>query len=402
MAAKSLQASYWSNLLKTDASQSHGVRGTVKYLTMALPALAILVAITGVVTPLGLYEKDMEDSNTKTPPFVYAGDSTPFGAGTSARAGEPYTRGCRHQQCAAPCPFTTDVRVVTDDDYTSNCESGFELNATVPEKLHAIYQSGTSSSRTTISSFFDIGWRQLTNTYDEFLNDGDPVAAGAFRYLESFSLYDDYRAVEGLVVDSKNGAIGFRNHTLPENQGNGATWSEDLLFLEPDVYCVENNITVDFNVAAKGDNLGGVTIKNLTLVDHGAFVNINTTNPMADRHGKSNKPDLQTRAYIAAWTTNALFTLTLNVSNPEGVPDEDSKAFSYINSEVGKEFELPDPEYDDSRFRSLDILQNMGYYFGFSLGNKAGSKKFKNPWNVTYDEFETGSMAQPKSAGLQA
>lgn len=343
----------------------------------------------------------MEDGKTKTPSFAYAPDSTGFGAGTSPRTGQPFTRTCDYRACPAPCPYTTDVEVVTENDFSANCSSSFALNTTVPDKLYEIFQSGTSTSRNTLSGFFDIGWRQLTNQYNKTANNGDPVASGAFRHLESFSLQGGYRTVEGLVVDSKNGGVGFRNHTLPENHSKGATWSEDLLFLEPDSYCVDNNITIDFNMTTS--DVGDTIVKNLVLVDHGGFVDMNTTNPAKDRHGEDNTPDLQTRAYIAAWTTNAVSMLTLNVSNPAGTPDKDTKAFSYIESKLEKEFELPLPSLrvDNERFQSLDILQNLGQYLGYGPGNAEGSKKFKNPWNITSDEFDTGSKHYHKCVIVQ-
>jgi len=99
-----------------------------------------------------------------------------------------------------------------------------------------------------------------------------PYLVGDYRYLSQMVLNNAWEAVTGLLVDTKSGGIGFRNHTTPPALPFGSTWSEDLLFIEPDTECVDMNITMDFNIPMSND----VTdlVENLVVTDHGGFVNL--------------------------------------------------------------------------------------------------------------------------------
>jgi hypothetical protein len=106
------------------------------------------------------------------------------------------------------------------------------------------------------------------------------------------------QAVEGLVVDTQKGGIGFRNHTAPINLPHGATWSEDLLFVEPGTSCVNLNFTLDFQVSVN-DNASSI-VDVVYLTDRGGFVNLNHTYPFYDRSDSQRNPDLPGKAYKVA------------------------------------------------------------------------------------------------------
>lgn len=72
--------------------------------------------------------------------------------------------------------------------------------------------------------------------------------------------------------------MDFRNHTVPTNAISGATWSEDILSIEPEVQCVDSNLTVDYDYLGRGhvDSFGDTV-----LVDHGGFSNLSPDKPDA-------------------------------------------------------------------------------------------------------------------------
>ena len=55
-AGLALQRSHWPDVLRSDSARNHGVRKDIIILTKISSLLGILVAIAGVVTPLGLHE----------------------------------------------------------------------------------------------------------------------------------------------------------------------------------------------------------------------------------------------------------------------------------------------------------------------------------------------------------
>lgn len=84
-------------------------------------------------------------------------------------------------------------------------------------------------------------------------------------------------AREGVIVDSKNGQVGFRHHRTPNNVGVGAEWEEDLLFLQPATECVDTNLTLEFRIPPDGGL--GSNMANLTLIDNGGFSRFITEYP---------------------------------------------------------------------------------------------------------------------------
>jgi hypothetical protein len=79
--------------------------------------MGALIAVAGVVTPLGLYETLLPADNIQTP-FQYLKDNTPFGYGTQPRSNFSFSRICGTGQLFAgpkPCPFTDTVSIVSYD-----------------------------------------------------------------------------------------------------------------------------------------------------------------------------------------------------------------------------------------------------------------------------------------------
>ncbi|KAF7547899.1 hypothetical protein G7Z17_g7418 [Cylindrodendrum hubeiense] len=390
VAGRFLHSSLWPTLLQSDSSKNHGVRKSVILTTLSVPLIGFLVSIAGVVTPLGLYEVDEPDGKFTSTSFQYVPDASAFRSGTSPRDDRPFTRTCPYSaSCYMPCPYTSDVFIISADNEGHTCDMPYGTNASVSNILHDIYGSGTKNRKTTISNFFDIEWRQLTTQYNRLLNNGTPVAVGTFRLLESLALGGEMRAVEGLVVDGKNGSIGFRNHTLPTGYSRGVTWSEDLLFMEPEVECVNTNLTIDFEISTStGDLKGSAAVAHMFLTDRGGFVNLNTTYAGdLSQNTTTNTPDLKTRAYQAAWFTNGLTMMFMDITDPSDKA-KNVTAFDRIDSELNQEWEIPVTEIDVADYQSLSIVSKFSEHLGLTATSTDGEEIYKNPYNVTASEFD--------------
>ncbi|CZR56720.1 uncharacterized protein PAC_06609 [Phialocephala subalpina] len=391
VAGRALQQSYWPLILRSDTTQNHGVRTKVVIITTLITLMSIVIAVAGVVTPLGLYEALVQE-DPKEVTFKYLKDSSPFGYGTPPRSDLPFNRKC----WPGPCPFSDTIAIATIDsngDGKYDFPNGYSIS--VPSVVSDAFSSGVGND-TTISNYFDLQWRRYVTTEDEIYNNGSKYLIGAFRQMSSMVLNNATEPVEGLVVDTVNGGVGLRNHTVPPGFQHGASWSEELLFIEPETVCVDMNVTLDYTVAP-GQNIS-TTIIDLVLTDRGGFVNLNETYPEANLTDTQANPDLWTRAYKAAWMTNAWTMLYLNITNPHN-DTTGEHAFSYLNSEIGKTFPLPIYEQATGTYDSLAMdttfmyhLNMLGSYGIANSSSPADSGPPPNPFDITSSNFSDISV----------
>lgn len=385
-----MQNSYWPELLGADTARTHGVRKSILITTTAVPIVAVLIAIAGVITPLSLYDA-LEASGSSVVSFAYTKDASPFGAATPSRSNLLFSRICDwgHGLIAgpAPCPYSEFPVIITWNGTTYDFNMPFGYSTSIPQTVRDIYSSGTKGVRTTVSNYFDIEWRQVMTNNDEYLNNGSAYLVGTYRQIESMILDDAIKPIEGLVVDTKSGGLGFRNHTLPVGLRHGATWTEDLLFIEPETECVDTNLTIDFTVANKNETLNATDgTAAIFLTDRGGFANLNHTYPYYDRDHADTNPDLRVRAYKAAWMNNAWTMLYLNVTNPNN-STYGNKSFSYVNSQIGKTFEMPTGG-SLSPQNALGVSTEWGNYLSGSVLASSGEPgAYPNPFNITRDNF---------------
>lgn len=192
------------------------------------------------------------------------------------------------------------------------------VNSTIPEQTSDAFSSKTLEA--TIARPMDIQYRDYFFAESENIDGGSPQLIGVFRPLQSFLLEDGYHLIEGLIVDATSGGIGFRNHTIPLGLDLGASWSEDILWIEPVTSCVDTNLTLGFEMQTS------TTYTNSFLQDNGGLASlaINPPNPSWDVlngaaigwNQSPPVPDLEARAYQAAWWNNRLTELALNITNP--------------------------------------------------------------------------------------
>jgi hypothetical protein len=235
-------------------------------------------------------------------------------------------------------------------------------------------------------------------------NNNSLYTVGTFRKMESLLLHNTYEPIEGLVVDTVKGSIGFRNHTVPDGFPNGVSWEEDLLFIEPETACVDTNLTLDFEI--NNDPRRNIFIGGLVLTDRGGFANLDRAVPTFDRSDSQKNPELYGRAYKAAWMSNAFSALYYNIVQPfNGTDGMDLSPLSTVNSFIGKTYSISGSTYSSNTGQSiLTISPDYGTYL-LELFNGAPSDNSTrapsdsgfptNPFNVSANMFRNISKCFP-------
>ncbi|KAF7373476.1 hypothetical protein MSAN_00557300 [Mycena sanguinolenta] len=269
-----LHSSLWPTLLRTDKLRGSGFR--VAFFSYLSFLTTLLIAVAGIVMPLGLSTgADLHAPSTPSPASFVA-DTSPIGLAGSPRDNFVYGRICGAFEPVA-CP-------------------GGAINTTViPADIVKRFNS-------TPYGPFGMQFRRYYNGTAGF---NYSILAPQFATTESLILRNGIFAVDGLIVDLDNPGIGLWNHTLPVGTSRGATWSEDVLWLEPVSECVDTNLTIDYVLedAAYSAN----QVDNYNLVDHGGFYNLTSTYPTLDRNGQN--ISLQQHAYKGAVLSN-FYTMT--------------------------------------------------------------------------------------------
>jgi hypothetical protein len=365
-----------------------------------------LISIAAVITPLGLYQTLALGATTQAS-FKYVNDLSPYGYGTPLRGNSSFSRLCVDEVggngllaglVPRPCPFTDTVSIVTYGPFGMNWTYPYSYDLKIPPLITDIYSSGTQDN-TTVSNYFDIQWRQYLTANNTDYNNNSIYTVGSFQNMESLLLHNTYEPIEGLVVDTIKGSIGFRNHTFPQRFPNGVTWEEDLLFIEPETICIDTNLTLDFAIA--NDPTRNIYINGLVLTDRGGFANLNRAVPSLDLSDPQKNPDLFGRAYKAAWLSNAFSALYYNITSPFNGTDG-MKPLSTVDSFIGKTYSMSDSTYNtNSGYSGLTIDPEFGSYlqelFGGPTGNPGPSDSGipTNPFNVTRIPFDAISEPFP-------
>ena len=81
----------------------------------------------------------------------------------------------------------------------------------------------------TVSSVFDIEWRSYTLSEPDDrdgvlpIDNGTAYPIGNYQHISTITMDDNILLVEGLIVDTKDGGIGFRNHSAPPSREYAST-----------------------------------------------------------------------------------------------------------------------------------------------------------------------------------
>ncbi|KAL2402668.1 hypothetical protein ABEF93_003030 [Exophiala dermatitidis] len=387
---RNLLSSNWPLFLGADSAAGTGVERRIRLLTWLKPLAMGVVAVAAVVTPLGLYDDIAPSKEPQPVPFVYMADAGPMGYGTPPRSDLGFTRICG-ATLPVQCPGTTvAITYSGNDTYMEANITNDDYDMRIPRELAELYQSGLAQQPQSVSSFFDIQSRQYSfQTQQGALgtpgatSGGDKYIVDAFRYLMNMVLNDAIEPIEGLVVDTVTGGVGFRNHTVPAPGGAtlGAEWTEDLLWIEPETACVDTNVSVEFSITSNG--LYSNELANISLVDNGGFANLVPKYPHVNVTNSQVDPDLQGRAYKAAWMVNAYTMMVMNLTRPN------PNAFGYLNSKVGNKYPVTSDQTMGVRLNGIyitsswfSLLDPDAYLSNYTLADVPAAN-YSNPWGIT-------------------
>jgi hypothetical protein len=323
VANRTLQSSLCPRILRTDSNARKGVALSVVLLSWLATLATLLISIASFVTPLGL-EGEINHGNAVPAEFIYAPDTSAFGLGTPLRTNSSFTRSCITVACLGST-ITNGTR------YLGN-ESAF--NPEIPANIIEAFSSLTGDHGSTLSSPWDIQYRQFSTETDY----GVTYSTGTFRALDILMLHKKIEPVEGFIVNSVNGGIGLRNHTVPVGLNEGGLWKEDITWISPSTECVDTNLILHYTL-----NFASLP-SNMYLPDNGGFINLARAYPPYAFDDAQANPDLLGRAYTGALLTNAYLMLSMNTTTLETATngsDPDSIQLSaFTDSYLGKQFDL--------------------------------------------------------------
>ena len=357
--ARSLQSSVWPLLLRSDSAASKHVQRSTEIIVLLRPIALGLVALAAIVTPLGLYEAIEPVTAPHSVKFVRQPDEGPFGILTPPRSELGFSRDCSDVGGVLPgqCPGTNTIITYANNSNSFNATiPNDDYDKRIPAQLAELYQSGLATQRTSVSSFFDIEWRWYnTHKRDNMRNISYTV--DSYHSIAPVIGDGDVKLIEGLIVDTREGGVGFRSHAVPftDDVPYGAEWEEDILFLVPETACVDTNLTLENKMPSEYD-YGGPT---MSIVDQGGFVELSRDIPWGDTlyQDTQQDPELRTRAYRAAWVTNVLNMFYLNVTRPG------TNMTAPFDSHVGKRFAVNNslteygPEGHSAALMALAIVE---------------------------------------------
>jgi hypothetical protein len=409
--ARNIQSSHWPLLLRSDSAETNHVHLGSKIITLLRPITLVLVAISAIVTPLGLYQDIAPSDDPQLVDFVRQADEGPFGLLTPPRSNLGFSRECTDGGALpAQCPGTTTVIKYSNDGNVFNATVvNDDYDRRIPVQLAKLYQSGLSSQPDSVSSFFDIQWRWYnTHTRDNIANDSYLV--DSYHPIDTVIGDDDFKLIEGLIVDTRNSGVGFRAHTIPvaEEIQDGAEWDEDITFFIPESACEDTNVTLEYSVPGEYDYLSTPVQK---LVDQGGFAEASRDNPWDDGWYMDTQqdPQLGARAHRGAWTMNAYNMYYFGVTKPF------TNFTAPIDSFVGKKYAvnnslwsytssapglmslatlslnpyngLVDVPYTPVTYLNGTPMSNETYMTGFGT-----ETSWRNPYGITTDNFTLADL----------
>lgn len=387
--ARELYKSLWPSLLRADSQTDIGVPRSVRLGSWSRRIASYLVSAAAIVTPMGLYDTISPNTNQALQPFGYTFDNSSMGFGTPPWSDLGFNRICGAYNLAA-CPGQNVV--IVNDTNKGTITYPYNYNMSIPMNVTDAFQSRLASLSSTVSSIWNIEWRSYNIMSDPAYQNGSNYMVGEYRQVQNMVLNSAIEPVEGLIVDTQNGGVGFRNHTTPSPVTYGSTWSEDLLFVEPQTACVDMNLTIDFSLNFSS-SAPSSNIQNVVLTDRGGFANLIQTYPEYNHDDPQSDIQLWQRAYKAAWLSNVITMAYLNVTNPK--TGNFSSAFEYLNSRVGQTFPLAQETFGTSSFSYDAFLTTTTWGAWLNIPSstsntssaKGASPTYPNPFHITSDNF---------------
>ena len=197
----------------------------------------------------------------------------------------------------------------------------------------------------TVAGPFDIQSRFYFHVSDPDTNHGEMQRVPRYRKITNFIEDDSVKLVEGLIVDARNGGVGFRNHTIPTRMKYGATSTEDIFFVDSETSCVDLKLTLQYKTPEAIDaGLVSASEDGISMVDNGGFADLKQrpSVPMVNLTDPQANPDLWTRVYKIALMMTAYTAAVWNITNlstysgPNYTGEIVRHAFEYVKSDVGQ------------------------------------------------------------------
>ncbi|KAF2217266.1 hypothetical protein CERZMDRAFT_81197 [Cercospora zeae-maydis SCOH1-5] len=320
--------SQWPFLLQTDAANGKKVDKRIRGIAITSTLTTLLLAVAAVVTPLGLHSK-LRASEIQDIRFEYVRDTSALGMAAQSRVGYKPDRLCSDAITYEPCPGNDDgVQMIRNSSgrglVTLPGRDDATLTTNIPENTTRLFSSADNDFGGTVANIFDIQYRSFINYNNQtepniedratWIDAGKPRTQGKFQYYQQFLLENKTRAVEGLIVSTQvnQTGIGFRNHTLPPTSEYGYSWSEHILWLEPETACTNLNLTYEYTIPPPGFQID--KNMNQTIVDRGGFVNSPPELPFPDFNNSQDNPKYLERSQLAAVATNIFLGRYMNVT----------------------------------------------------------------------------------------
>ncbi|KAH8645940.1 hypothetical protein BGZ60DRAFT_501165 [Tricladium varicosporioides] len=311
-----VQSTLWPSLLRSDvtAGRREGVKRRVIVMDYLALFTTVLVVIAGVLTPIGLGENVVPGPHVNAT-FEYAPDPTVFGEETVSRSGYEISRICGAGRL--PCPgVNLNDTILAPDNSTVLYENY------IPTNITKCFRSGVGKIGDFRSNPFQIQYRKYFTSTSEANMTARFNTTGEAISIEDIVLLDKIDVREGLVIDLVNGGLGFRNHTVPTSPAmkRGASWTEDLLFIEIESACIDTNWSIEFQVQEAPFSWAPyATSADLILLNRGGGV-VPQTKPLFPQYDARNQqlnPDLMGRANLAAKIFGYILSnhLNLTISN---------------------------------------------------------------------------------------
>lgn len=315
-------------MLRADPVTDNHVDWSVSVVAYLGLAFAFLTFVAGFVTPLGLGE-GISAVGERTMDFAYAPDLSSFGRNTQQRSDMPLSRDCVNDVFLCPGAIVPDYFV--GKGYNTTINPNASATTSIPSNITKLFSSATKDS--TVANIFEIQYRSWKKKTNDFFDDKEPYVAGVYRGVDNLIPRENITIAEGVVADMESGGIGFRNHTLPSGLTDGASWDEDLLWLEPDTSCVNTNLSLEVVLGDTSES-AIFPVDKLELVDDGGFADLRHGNPFDDWPNLTYAdPDVRIRADRAAWFHNVLFAMILNLT--------DAQSYEYgLNTTRGRHYPL--------------------------------------------------------------
>jgi hypothetical protein len=259
-----VHSTQWPTILSTDtaATQGSGVRGSIIWINYLAAFTSICLAVAGVLSPIGLDER-IAEADVVNATFQYAMDSSIFVNGTISRQNYALFRSCGGKYQSKPCPGNVQPLNMNN---TNQSLSITPTQSLIPGNISSLFSSGTRKATDLRAGPFDIQYRQFLRLS---MNESVPTEYySTYTYLGPVIMEPTYQLKEGVIIDPKNGGIGFRNHSVPKipTRAQSAVWTEEILWISPITSCIQTNWTIYMSVNLA---LSPLTVSTIQMVRNG-------------------------------------------------------------------------------------------------------------------------------------